>query len=206
MIPLLKELLALWGCFNRDSLSFALHQHDSLSKAPVVCERAGLNVRVTSSGRAGEHLTANPPGSTALVSAVNPSSAWTRATTCQGQRVRSEWVLLWHLPVLFSFLTATGWGWDLHLKAMHSWYPEMSSQETKSWSVGALGSQGQLWASSPLTDCSSDDPTDCLYHTNPLFSVIIKENNDFGWSGNRTKWVTILNHNWERIGPSNLAT
>lgn len=63
-IPLLKDLLAIWSCLNKLSLSFSLDQllHYSLNKATLVCEksRIRLNVRVTSSGSAVEHLYSTP--------------------------------------------------------------------------------------------------------------------------------------------------
>lgn len=221
--PLLKELLALWGCFNKESLSFALHQlmHYPLNKATLVCAeaRAGLNVRVTSSGRAVEHLHNTPTWQHLACHCFKFISSllhWAGQKLAKVNVWWVKWVLLWDLSILFSFLTTTGWLlWcprlaPVLLKTI-SWCPEMplsGNQELICWehwglratcSVLGIISTGwkQLWWIH----------IDCSYQINLLFSVILcKENSDFGWSGNSTKWFTRINHKWERTGPYNLAT
>lgn len=138
-IPLLKELLDIWSCFNKKSLSFSLHQllHYSLNKATLVCgkSRIQLNVRVTSSGRVVEHLYSTPTWQNLgchCFKFILFLLHWAGQKLAKVNMWWMKWLSLWDLSIHFSFLTIRGWLlWRLGLapvlllKAIHSRYAEM---------------------------------------------------------------------------------
>lgn len=140
MILLLKGLLDIWSCVKKKSPSFSLNPqllHYCLNKASWVCRksRIQLNVRVTSSGRAVEHLCSTLTGqnrSCHCFKFILFLLHWAGQKLAKVNMWWMKWVLLWDLSIHFSFLAIKGWlFWRLRLapvlllKALHSWYAEM---------------------------------------------------------------------------------